>query len=468
MYLADRDHGRDVSAADASGRRQRVSSAVLLLGVVSALTDISSEAVNAVLPLYIVATLGMSPLAYGVVDGVYQGASAVVRLFAAQLADRFDRPKWVAFSGYLASAIARLALLPSNALAMLTAVVTADRLGKGIRTAPRDAIIAMNSTPQTIGRSFGVHRAFDTAGATLGPLIAALLLWYVPGNYRAVFVVSVIFAVMGLIVLVVLVPDVRPRAAQRAELERQAALAHRDCQVRCRDCSWSKALTEARTSNGSSRILTSVWRDAQLRRLAVVAGTLSLFTVGDGFLYLILQRHSDFAAAYFPLLLVGTNLAYLVLAIPLGSVADRLGRRRVFLLGHLCLIVAFLLASSGWSGLVPIAGTVALLGSFYAATDGVLAAWAARLAPPQSRTSGLALVQTCSAAARFGSSLMFGALWTVIGPEGSLLVFAVALGVALIISMRATRDVDDVGVHAPASPDRDASGGSAAAYSKEH
>lgn len=442
MYLADRAREPTDSAIDRPGRRTSVSSVVVLLGVVSLLTDISSEAVNAVLPLYIVATLGMSPLAYGLVDGVYQGVSAVVRLFAAQVADRLDRPKWVAFAGYLASALARLALIPSNALAALTAVVTADRLGKGIRTAPRDAMIAMNSAPESTGRSFGVHRAFDTFGAMVGPLIAAVILWYVPGDYRTVFLVSLIFAVMGLIVLGLLVPDVRPRAAQLAELERQAAQAHRNCQVRCRDCSWSKALADARTSGGSTRILSSVWRDAKLRRLATVAGSLGLFTVGDGFIYLVLQRHSDFAAAYFPLLLVGTNLAYLVLAIPLGGAADRVGRRRVFLLGHVALIAALLLASSGLAGLFAVLSTLALLGVYYAATDGVMAAWAARLAPANGRTSGLALVQTGSAAARFCSSLMFGALWTVIGPERSLLVFAGALAAMLIVAVPATSMVD--------------------------
>src|SRR5688572_10580379 len=136
--------------------------------------------VNAVLPLYLTATVGLGVLAYGFLDGLYQGVSALVRIAGGYVGDRHVRPKWVASAGYAVSALSRIAMLPAQGFAAITGVITADRLGKGLRTAPRDALIAGNSDPSMLGRSFGVHRALDTAGAAAGPLIAFALLWAVP------------------------------------------------------------------------------------------------------------------------------------------------------------------------------------------------------------------------------------------------------------------------------------------------
>ncbi len=169
MYLSDRPRPGEPGAGG-SGRGGRVARTVVLLGFVSLLTDVSSEATASVLPLYLTTVLGLSPLAYGLVDGLYQGASVVVRLAGGWLSDRTDRPKWIAVVGYGLSAVARLALLPVAALGGILAVVTADRLGKGLRTAPRDALIAASTEPHMLGRAFGVHRALDTTGAVLGPL----------------------------------------------------------------------------------------------------------------------------------------------------------------------------------------------------------------------------------------------------------------------------------------------------------
>src|SRR5690348_12632892 len=148
-----------------SGRlRQRVGGTVLLLGTCSLLTDISSEMVSAILPLYLVSTLGFTPLQYGVVDGLYQGASSLVRLAAGFFGDRFGRHKATASIGYGLSAICKLALvLVSGAWAGLSAVILLDRTGKGMRTAPRDAMISLTAPKDDLGMAFGVHRAMDTA-----------------------------------------------------------------------------------------------------------------------------------------------------------------------------------------------------------------------------------------------------------------------------------------------------------------
>ena len=154
-------------------------STVILLGVVSLLTDISSESVSAILPLYLTAVVGLSPLAYGFIDGLYQGVSALVRIPAAGCPTGRTGPSGSPSSATGSPRSPRLPALPRAGAAAVTAVVTVDRIGKGLRTAPRDAMIAA-STPEHLGRAFGVHRALDTTGAAIGPLMAFAILWSCP------------------------------------------------------------------------------------------------------------------------------------------------------------------------------------------------------------------------------------------------------------------------------------------------
>jgi Major Facilitator Superfamily len=214
MYVTLRD--RPTAARPRTpGVAHRVAGIVVLLGIVSMLTDISSESVNAVLPIYLTSILGMSTLAYGFIDGIYQGVSALVRIVGGWISDRADHPKWVAVVGYLASAISRFFLLPATTFAAITSIITVDRLGKGLRTAPRDALIAASSPSAGLGRAFGVHRALDTLGALIGPLIAfAIIGLAVPNDYHVVFVASLAFAIIGVAVLILIVPDLRPRRQQ--------------------------------------------------------------------------------------------------------------------------------------------------------------------------------------------------------------------------------------------------------------
>ncbi len=163
------------------GRRVRVSRTVVLLGLTSMFTDISSEMVAAILPLYLVFGVGLSPVQFGVIDGLYQGVTAPVRLLSGVLGDRWRRHKEIAVAGYGLSTLTRLALpLAGNAVGALTATVMADRIGKGIRTAPRDAMISLSSTTENLAVSFSVHRALDTFGAMLGPLVAFAILALAP------------------------------------------------------------------------------------------------------------------------------------------------------------------------------------------------------------------------------------------------------------------------------------------------
>ncbi|MFB7776776.1 MFS transporter [Streptomyces bauhiniae] len=414
MYVADSRAGAPRTAAPAAdavrpraGRRlTAVAPTVLALGTVSLITDVSSEMVTAVLPLYLVAGLGLSPLGFGLLDGVYNGVSALVRLAGGHLADRGGgRHKWVAGAGYALSAACKPLLLVAQTLTPIGLVLALDRTGKGLRTAPRDALISLSSTPETRGRAFGVHRAMDTAGALLGPLAAFLVLRATVDGYDAVFTVSFCVAVVGVLVLVLFVPG-----GAAAPLKQSAPRA-------------------------TLRAAFALLRRRDLRRIAVCALLLGLATVSDSFVYLLLQRRLGVPDRWFALLPLGTAAAFLLLAVPLGRIADRVGRWRVFLGGHLALLLAYGLLLSSWRGPALPYAVLLLHGAFYAATDGVLMAAAADSVPPELRSSGLALVQTGQALARFTCSLSFGAAWTAWGDRTALTGSAIALALCGLVAL---------------------------------
>ncbi|MET0725513.1 MAG: MFS transporter [Leifsonia sp.] len=413
MYISFSDTpSTDDADAAKSGAAARVSSVVITLGIVSMLTDVSSESTAAVLPLYITTVIGLGTVAYGFLDGIYQGVSAFVRIAGGWAADRGDQPKWIALFGYGLSAIARGFLLIATGFGAILGVLAADRIGKGFRTAPRDALISAASEPSNLGRSFGMHRMLDTIGAAAGPLLAFLILFFIPDGYGVVFVVSFAFALMGVAILGLAVPNLRPR--------RQAQAA-------------------ARAQNPDARRVPFSWRalaNPALRRLLVVAGVLGLLTIGDGFLYLLLMDRDGFAAEFFPLLYVGTNIVFLALAVPIGRLADRFGRIRVFVIGYAALLAAYVCAAIPAFGFVSTIVCLALLGVFYAATDGILAAIAAMSTPEQSRATGIAAAQTVVAVARLIASTGFGLLWFAVGPEFAIIIVSVALAIAIpIIAM---------------------------------
>ena len=394
-------------AEHAAERRPRgirtVSSTVITLGIVSMLTDISSESVSAILPLYITGVLGLSTIAFGVLDGLYQGVSAFVRIAAGYASDRSDQPKWIAFIGYGLSAIARVGLLFATGFGALTAVITADRIGKGIRTAPRDSLITATSRPEALGTSFGVHRTLDNIGAAIGPLLAFFILLLIPDGYETIFAASLAFAVIGVAILGFFVPNTR-----RAD-----------------------AAAEARAPR--KKFAWGVVLRGPMRRVLAGAGILGLLTIGDGFVYLVLQSRSDFAAQWFPLLYVGTNVVFLACAIPMGRLADRVGRARVFVFGHVGLLAAYVVAALPVADIAATLLCLAFLGAFYAATDGVLAALAAQLTTPETRGTGIAAAQTVVAVSRLIAASGFGLLWFTLGREQSMYVVACLLLVAVII-----------------------------------
>jgi Major Facilitator Superfamily len=396
----------DSAPAPRRWQRPRVPANVWAIGATSLLTDISSEMVTSVLPLYVVLHLQMTPLAFGALDGLYQGVAAAVRMGSGVVADRFRRHKVVALVGYALSAGAKAAYITAGAAwPAFLAVVTADRLGKGIRTAPRDALIAASARPGETATAFGVHRAMDAAGATIGPLTAFAVLMLAPGRFDQVFVVSFAMAVVGVAALWLFVDA--PGGARGAGAHARAR-------------PWAQTL--------------SAITAPRFRAVLFAAGAVSIASVTDGLLYLVLQRQFAFDPARITLLFVGTPLCYFLLAGPFGVVADRLGTARLFIAGHISLLAVYGLLSVGVTTAAGVAACLLCLGAYYAATDGILAAMAASALPADDRATGLGLLATCTTAGRGLAAVAFGALWTYASTGTALAAFAALLVAGIGVS----------------------------------
>ncbi|MFE2552143.1 MFS transporter [Streptomyces sp. NPDC059355] len=428
MYLADRSAPVGAKTAPDGGpvRAPAVASTVLALGAVSLITDVSSEMVTAVLPLYLVAGLGLSPLGFGALDGVYIGVSALVQLTGGHLADRVRNHKLIAGIGYGLSALCKPLLLLAHSLGPVGVVLALERTGKGLRTAPRDALISLSTPAELQGRAFGVHRAMDTTGALLGPLAAFFILNMAVGGYDAVFGVSACVAVLGVVVLMLFVPSGADLGPGPAGVAKPDAAKPEGANPDGVKPAGVKA-TGAKPAGVNLREAAALLRLPRLRALALCAALLGLTTVSDAFLYLLLQDRTGIREQWFPLLPLGTAAVFLLLAVPAGALADRIGRRTVFLAGHALLLAGYglLLWAPHWPALPYL--VLVLHGLFYAATDGVLPAAVGATVPAKLRATGLAVVGTSQALARFGCSLAFGAAWTVWGAGPALAAAAAGL-----------------------------------------
>jgi MFS family permease len=256
------------------------------------------------------------------------------------------------------------------------------------------------ATPRAeLGTAFGVHRSLDTVGAMLGPLVAFALLAIAPLAFHSVFVVSFCIALIGLAVLVLFV-DPRDTAPRSGVPDRPATL----------------------------RGATALLQVPRYRALIIVGTVLSLATASDAFIFLAVAKEVDLGNSLFPLLFVGSSAVYMLMAVPLGLLADRIGRGRVFLAGYGLLLATYavlvLPIAGGWA---LVAMTLLLLGGYYAATDGVLMALGSTVVPEEVRGTGLALLGTVTSLARLVASLLFGLLWTVWGIDTALACFGVAL-----------------------------------------
>ena len=411
LYRFRRAGGAAVpTAGGTQARRLTLSRTVWVLGLTSLLTDISSEMVASVLPAYLVLHLGLSPLAFGFIDGLYQGAAALVRLAAGSVADRWKKHKEVAVAGYAASAACRILILAAgSAWSTIAGVVALDRLGKGIRTAPRDALIADSVDKESLATAFGIHRSMDAAGAMIGPIVAFTLLAATPYAFDVLFAVSFGFAVLGVGAIVLLLPA--GTAGNRSEPQ---------------------------VAGGK---MFAALVDRRFTAVVVAGSALGLATISDSFIFLTLQRRLAISATAFPMFYVATSLFTAMFAWLCGRAADRFGRRRIMLGGYVLLAGVYaLLLSFPSAGIAVACLTLALLGGYYGATDGVLTALAAGVLPQQHRGSGLALLSTSTNVARLLASVAFGWMWTVYGVQSavgiSLLGLTLAIGGAALLMRR--------------------------------
>lgn len=380
---------------------------LLALGFTSFFTDISSEMVAATVPIFLTASLGFSLFGVALFEAAYQGTNAVFRIWGGSIADNRQNHKQTAATGYAISAGTRVGLVMSALVGWIPAVpfLLADRIGKGLRTGPRDALISLSTAPSRLATAFGVHRAMDTAGAMLGPLLAYVVLDISMESFDAVFLISAIFAVVGVAVITMF-------AEEKPQKRKPGATPPR---------------------------IREQWRDIASTRgipgIAAAAALLSLVTVGDAFIYLVIQQSNTLSAKYFPLLFVGTAIAYLVLALPFGRLADRIGTRPVFLLGNALLVVVYLVVAFSDLGFGAAMVCLLLLGTYYAATDGVVPAMVSKLVGVHVRASGIAFITVVIAVGKMLSAIMYATLFETMGKTSAMVALAVAMSCAVAVAV---------------------------------
>jgi MFS family permease len=379
--------------------RARLPRGVWALGFVSLLMDVSSEMIHALLPVYLVVVLGTSMLAVGVIEGIAEATAAITKIFSGALSDRLGRRKLLAAAGYGMAALTKPVFPLAETVGWLIAARFVDRIGKGIRGAPRDALVADLAPPEMRGAAFGLRQALDTVGAFLGPLLAIGLMWLTADNFRLVFWVAVLPAA-GAFLLIVLAVREPPRPPSLAPV--RAPLSRAELAKLGRAYGW----------------------------VVAIAAVFTLARFSEAFLILRAQG-LGLSLALVPAVLVVMNLVYALAAYPAGMLSDRMDRRRLLALGLIVLIAADLaLAFAG--GLAAVALGVVLWGLHMGLTQGLLAALVADTAPAELRGTAFGVFHLVSGVATLLASVIAGALWDRAGPAATFLAGAGFAALALV------------------------------------
>jgi MFS family permease len=367
----------------ASPTTKRIPRVVWILGLASLSMDLSSEMIHSLLPVFLVSVLGVGAETLGLIEGVAEATASIAKVFSGVWSDRLGRRKPLVVFGYGLAALAKpLFPLATSASAVLVARF-ADRLGKGIRGAPRDALVADVTPPELRGAAFGLRQSLDTLGAVSGPLVAIGLMSLLGGNVRSVFW----FAVLPAWVAVALLALGIQEPTQHANGRPLRTLPH--------------------------------WRD--LRKLPVtfwsvvfIGAVFTLARFSEAFL--ILRAHdAGLSLAWTPLALVVMNLTYVVSAYPAGKLSDRIGRVGLLALGLAVLIVADAILAIGTQPGTTLVG-IAIWGLHLGLTQGLLAAMVADTAPADLRGSAFGVFYLVSGVATLVASLLAGVLWQSVGP----------------------------------------------------
>ena len=389
-------------AAQATGRS--LPRAVWALGLTSLLMDTSSELIHGLLPVFLVVTLGASATALGVVEGIAEATAQITRVFSGWLSDVLGRRKALTVAGYGLAAVTKPLFPLANSIGLVLLARFLDRIGKGIRGAPRDALVADLTPADKRGAAFGLRQSLDTVGATLGPAAAIGLMYLFNDDIRTVLWFAVIPAVLAVIVLMVGVKE-----PAHAEAKARAPLHAREI----------KELGSA------------YWR-------VIVAGAVfTLARFSEAFL-VIRARDQGLALAWAPAVIAVMSLVYAASAYPAGRLQDRIGARPLLLCGLLVLIAADLVLAFG-STLVAIFLGIGLWGLHMGLTQGVLAALISATAPDRLRGTGFGLFGLITGLASLLASVLAGLLWDRIGAQATFLAgaaFAAASFVAFLLVKR--------------------------------
>jgi MFS family permease len=403
------------STVDASGfpvDRFGLSRPVWLLGWVSFFTDTASEMVYPLLPLFLTRTLGASAMSLGVIEGVAEAANSVLKIVSGWLADRWGSPKRLVLAGYTLSSLTRPLIALVTAWTHVLTLRFVDRLGKGIRTSPRDAMLARFAPPDKRGRVYGFHRAMDHAGAVAGPLVAAAYLYFHPEAYRALFAWTLL---PGAIVIAILlrVPDVRDG--------RSAGSGMRDV----------RATTNDRPAINDQRPTT----------FYLALSIITIFSLGNASDAFLLLRLGDLgvASVWIPLLWSALHVVKMISSVLGGALSDRFGRRTLIGVGWLWYAAVY--AAFGWFDSAAIVIAVFLAyGIYFGLTEGVEKAWIADMAPAHARGTAFGIYNAAIGFGGLGASLLFGAIWTRVSPQaafftGASLALAASVLLYLVFSL---------------------------------
>lgn len=368
------------------------------MGFASLFMDTSSELIHSLLPVFMVSVLGASMVTVGLIEGIAEAAAAITKVFSGALSDLLRKRKFLMISGYTLAALTKPVFPLAQSIHWVFAARVVDRLGKGLRGAPRDALVADLTPPRLRGAAYGLRQALDSVGALLGPLLAVALMLYLADNMRAAMWIAIIPAVLCVLTLVIFVRDAEHQKTVNSRL----------------------ALLIA----GVKRLPLRYW-------LVVSVG--SIFTLArfsEAFL-LLRAQDTGMELAYVPVVMVIMNLFYAGAAYPVGAAADHMRARTLLLLGLAILIGADLLLAFASSFPLVLAGA-ALWGLHMAFTQGLLSKLVADTTPTELRGSGFGVFNLVTGIALLLASVIAGALWSAVGPLATFLTGAGFAGVAAI------------------------------------
>jgi MFS family permease len=384
---------------------QQIPRGVWVLGFVSMLMDISSEMIHSLLPMFMVGTLGASALMVGLIEGVAESTALIVKIFSGALSDYLGKRKGLAVLGYAMGALTKPLFAIATSSGMLLGARVLDRVGKGIRGAPRDALVADIAPPHLRGAAFGLRQSLDTVGAFLGPLLAVALMLLWANDFRAVFWVAVIPGLMAVALLVFGVRETASKPGVQPSVRRTNPIQRENLRRLDRTYWW----------------------------VVAIGAMFTLARFSEAFLVLRAQQ-TGVPMALVPLVMVAMNLVYALCAYPFGKLSDRVSHKMMLALGLLVLIAADLVLANShhWSGML--AG-VALWGIHMGITQGLLVTMVAHTAPADLRGTAFGFFNLLSGMTMLLASVLAGLVWDRLGPAFTFYagaIFCLAAMLALV------------------------------------